>query len=189
MSKGARHGLKIVLDGLHFLNSYWMFHHVNVEILNCHAASLVLELKHLKSAIIQNCTIGNWTLKKVQNAFIKNCNIVFFKGVVTALFFSNSSAFLDNVSIKHENISGELSGIIVYNNSLLHIQQAKFVNNTVKNGIIKTVESSTLIMSNCTVLENHATKHSGVIYAYEGFIHLKNTVFNGNMAINSGNSG
>ena len=186
MSQGTRHGLKIVLDGLHFLNSYWMFYGVNVEILNCHAVSMVLELKNLKHAIIQNCTFGNWTFIEVQNAFIKNCNIVFHEDVSTSLKFLNSSVFMENMTIESEFITRDNNGIFLYNHSLLHIEQSKFINNTAKRGIIKVLESSSLIMSNCAVLGNYGTEYSAVIFAMESFVYLKNTNVNSNMAVNGG---
>ena len=186
MSEGARYDLKIILDGLSFLNSYWIVYSVNVEITNCHAASLVLNLNHLEHAIIQNCTFGNWTFIEVQNAFIKNCNIVFLKDISKSLKFFNSSVYMKNITMEHEIITGDKNGIFIQSYSLLHIEQSTFINNTVKSGIIKTLSSSTLIMSNCTVLENHAKYYAGVIYAKKGFVHLKNTYFNGNMAIDGG---
>ena len=184
MSEGVSTDIKVILDGLNFLNSHWMFSGVNVEIINCNATSLVLALKYLGIAIIQNCTFGNWTFRKVQKAFIISCTNIFDEGFSTSLKFYNSSAFLDNVTIEHENLTGDFSGIFVYNYSLLNIEQSNFVNNTVKQGVVKTVKSSSLIMSNCTVLGNHATEYPGVILANESFVHLKNTYFHGNIAIN-----
>ena len=186
MSEFASTDLKIFLDGLSFLNSYWKFHGVNVEIINCNAASLVLELNHLKHAIIHNCTFGNWTFSKVQNAFIKNCNNVFDEDVSTSLKFYNSSAFIQHTTIEHGNMTEDFSGILVYDNSLLRVEQSKFVNNTVRQGVIKILKSSWLIMSNCTVYGNYATYFPGVIYTKESFVHLKNTYFNGNRAIYGG---
>ena len=142
----------------------------------------MLELQHLKHAIIQNCTFGKWTFIKVQNAFIKDCNNIIDEGLLTSLKLINSSALIQNMTTQHENITGDYNGILVDNSSLLHIEQSKFVNNTVKQGIIKVLNSSMLIMSNCTVLGNYATEYPGVIYARESFVHLKNTYFNDNMA-------
>ena len=184
--EGATTHLKVVLDGLNFLNSHWIFYGVNVEIINCNAASLVLELQYLKHATIQNCTFGNWTFSKVQNAFIKNCNNVFDEGFSTSLKFYNSSVFVENMTIEHDIVTRNVIGIFVYNYSLLHVVESKFVNNTVTHGIIKTLKSSRLIMSNCTVLENYATEYPRVIYAKKSFVHLENTNFNSNMAINGG---
>ena len=186
MNKGASVDLKIILDGLNFLNSYWKFYGGNVEIINCNAASLVLELRYLRHAIIQNCTFGNWKFIKVHNAFIRNCNIVFHAGILKSLIFFNSSAYIKNITVKHEFITEGLNGIYFLNNSLIHIEQSTFINNTVKRGLLKALRSSSLIMSNCTVLENHATDYAGFIYAQKSFAHLKNTYFNGNTAKKGG---
>ena len=186
MSDGARADLKVILNKLNFFNSQWIFYGVNVEIINCHAAFLSLELKNLTHAIIQNCIFGNWKFIKVQNAFIKNCNIVFHEDFSKSLNFLNSSVYIENITMTDENIIGDLNGIYLSNYSLLYVEHSKFVNNTVKQGIFKILKSSSLIMSNCTVLENHATDYPGVIIADESFVHLKNMSFNGNMASNGG---
>ena len=184
MGKFASADLKIILDGLKFNNSFWIFSGVNVEIINCDAVSLVLTLHHLKHAFIQNCTFGNWTFRSVQNAFIKNCNIVFHGDISTSLDFLNSSAYIGNITMENKNITGD--GIFVYNYSFLHVEQSTFVNNTVRSGIIKILKSSSLIMSNCTVWGNYATYYAGVIYTRGSFVYLKNTYFNNNVAINGG---
>ena len=64
----------VFLDGLHFLDSYWQFCHININIINCDGAFLVLELKHSNNVIIKNCTFGNWTFTQVQHVLIKNCS-------------------------------------------------------------------------------------------------------------------
>ena len=163
-----------------------MIYSINVEIINCNAAWLVLELNYLTYATIQNCTFGNWTFREVHNAFIKNCNNVIDKGASTSLKIFNSSAFLENIAIEHENISGIFDGILVYNSSLLHIEQSKFVNNTVAWGIIKMGKSSTLIMSKCTVSGNYAIHQAGAIFINESLVHPKDIYFNGNIAMNGG---
>ena len=182
LSKDANADLKIVLDGLNFLHSYWLFDSANIEIINCQAALLILELRYLTYAIIQNCTFGNWTFKRVRNATIKKCNNIFNEGLSTALNFINSSAYVENITIEHEIITG----ISIDNYSLVHVKKSKFVNNTVRHGVIKILKSSSVIISNCTVLGNYATEYPGVIYANESFLQIRNTYFYGNTAINGG---
>ena len=154
--------------------------------INCNAASLILELNSLKHVVIQNCTIGKLTFRKVQNALIKNCNNVFDEGIPTSLKFYNTSVKIKNITIEHDNISESFQGIWVDDYTSLHVEHSKFVNNTVKRGIIKILKSSPLIMSHCTILENHASEYPGVIHVSESFVHLKNMYFSGNMAINRG---
>ena len=55
-----------------------------------------------------------------------------------------------------------------------------------KQGVIKTQNSSSLMMSNSTVLNNHATEYPGAIYADKSSVQITNTYFNGNTAINGG---
>ena len=175
---------KVILDRLNFLNSSWIIYGVNVEIINCNTASLVLELQYLKHAIIQNCTFGHWLFQNVNNAFIKNCTNTFNEGVPTSLTFNNSSASLINITIEHEHYIGDFIGIVIYNHGSLHVQQSKFVNNTVEHGIIKTLWSSSL--SNCTVMGNHGTGYPGAVYANASFVHLEDTYFNSNTAFDGG---
>ena len=182
VNEGSSLNLKIILDELNFFNSYWVFYGGIVEITNCQTAQLVLELNTLSNAIIQNCTFGNWTFRKVQNAFIKNCNNVLYEGVLTSLNFYNSSALIENMLIEDGNFTRDIDGILIYNFSVVYVQQSKFANNTVKHGIIKTLKSSSLIISNCILLGNSATEYPGVIYANESFVYLKNTCFHSNTA-------
>ena len=185
MSEGAHTNLKIVVDGLNFLNSYWMFYSVNVEINNCNAASLMLDFQNIRNVTIENCTLGNWTFVQVQNAFIKNCKNLFAESSSTLLRFYNSSAFVQNMTIEYENIT-DFYGILVDNSSLLHVEQSKFVKNTVTMGIIQVLNSSTLIMSNCNILRNHAKKIAGAIYAKASAVFLIKSYFNSNKAISDG---
>ena len=146
--EGANTHVKIILDGLKFLESYWVLNGVNLDMTNCHSGFLVLDLKHLTHAIIRNCTFGVWIFKKVQNVFIKNCNNTIEESFATSLYFYNSSAYCGRIiTIKHENITGEFNELWVDDYSLLHITQSHFLNNTANFGIIKALNSSSLIMS------------------------------------------
>ena len=49
----------VFMDGLHFHDSHWQSSGVDINMIKCHAAFLVLELKHSKNVIIDNCTFGN----------------------------------------------------------------------------------------------------------------------------------
>ena len=64
----------IFMDGLSFLNSYWQFSHVNLNMINCETPFLTLKLKYSTNVIIDNCTFGDWTFKQVQKVIIKNCS-------------------------------------------------------------------------------------------------------------------
>ena len=154
--------------------------------INCHASSLALELKDLTDVTIQNCTFGDWTFKQVQNIFIENIKNVFDEGFLTSLNFLNSSALMQNMMIEHENLNGHLEGIFVQDFSILHIEHSNFMNNTVKYGIIKVLNFSNLIMSNCSVLGNYAEEDGAVIYVNESFIYLRNTYLQNNKANGAG---
>ena len=184
MREAVGTNVTFIMDGINFHNSHWIFNHANLHMMNCHAAPLVLELKYLTNAIIQNCTFGNWTIRKVQNAFIKNCYNILNEGFPTSLNFYNSSAFLENMTIGHENITGK-SKISVYDLSVLHIEKSYFVNNAVDNGTIKVLNSS-IIMSNCTMVGNQAEEFAGAIFCNRSLVHLRNTYFNYNKANVSG---
>ena len=150
--------------------------------INCHASSLTLELKDITNVTIQNCTIGNWSFRQVQNISIENVTNTINDGISTSLNFYNSSAFIKNIIIENENLTGHLEGISVQDFSNLHIQQSNFVNNTVNYGLIKVFNLSQLIMSNCSMLENYAEKHAAAIYVNESFVYLNNTCLQNNSA-------
>ena len=84
-SKRASDPSTIFLNGLYFLNSYWILNNVNLEMINCHASSLTLELKDLTDVTIQNCTFGNWTFRQIQNIFIENITSTLNEGFSTSL--------------------------------------------------------------------------------------------------------
>ena len=185
-SKRASDPSTIFLNGLYFLNSYWILDNVNLEMIDCHASSLALELKDLTDVIIQNCTLGNWTFRQVQNTFIENITNIFDEGASTSLKFYNSTAFIKNMMIEYENLVGYLEGISVQDFSILFIEQSNFLNNTVKYGLIKVLNLSYLVMSNCTVLGNYAEEDAAVIYANESLINITSTYFENNYANNDG---
>ena len=114
------------LSGLNFLNSYWILYSVILEMSNCNAASLILELNNLVNVTIQNCTFGNWIFQQTQDIFIKNVTNIFDDGVSTSLSFYNSSAFIKNLTIEHDNNIGHLEGISVQDFSTLYINQSNF---------------------------------------------------------------
>ena len=150
--------------------------------IDCHASSLTLELKDLTDATIQNCTFGNWTFRQVQNIYIENVTNTFNDDISTSLNFYNSTAFIKNMMIEYENLTGHLEGISVQDFSILCIEQSNFLNNTVKYGLIKVLNLSYLIMSNCTVLGNYAKEDATVIYANESLINITSTYFENNYA-------
>ena len=183
ISEDAISDLKIILDGLNFQNSYWILYHINLNMINCNAGFLTLDLIHLANVTVQNCTFGNWTFRKVQKVIVKNCNNVFDEDISTSLRFYNSSAKIENMKIVQKSkISKLFNEIAVTDFSFLHIEQSYFVNNTVEYGIIKVLNSSTLEMLNCAVLANYAEEYAGAIYANESHVHLTNTYFNYNKA-------
>ena len=173
------------MNGLNFLSSYWIINSVNLEMINCLASSLTLELKDLTDVIIQNCTFGDWTFRQVQNIFIENVTNVFEEGFLTSLNFYNSRAIIQNMIIEHENLNGPLEGISVRDFSILHIEQSNFLYNTVEYGLIKVLNLSNLLMSNCSVSGNYAEGVS-VIYANKSNVNLRNTYLDNNYANWSG---
>ena len=180
-SESTRDANTVFMNGLNFLNSSWKLKNVNLEMINCHASSLVLELKDLADVTIQNCTLGNWTFRQVQNISIENIKNTFDESVPTSLNFYNSTAFIKNMTIEHENLTGHLEGIFAQDFSTLHIEHSNFMNNTVKYGLIKVLNLSNLIMSNCSMLGNHAD-FAAAIYANESLVNLTNTYMQNNKA-------
>ena len=119
--KKTTEAITVYMTGLNFLNSYWQLLDVNLNMINCHAASLTLDLKYLINIIVENCTFGNWTFTKVQKLFIKNCSNFIDKGSITSSKFLNSSGSIENITIKNLNTSSNSSGLIVEDSSYIKI--------------------------------------------------------------------
>ena len=56
LNKKTTEVITIFMNGLKFLDSYWQFLDVNLNMINCHAASLTLESKYSINVIVENCT-------------------------------------------------------------------------------------------------------------------------------------
>ena len=167
----------VFMEGLNFVNSYWQFFGVNVWMVKCDAASLTLELTHLRNVTIENCTFCNWTFWQVEHVIIKHSKSSTSKDFPTSLHFYNSSGLMENINIKDLNFTNMPNRLIIQNSSYIQITQSNFVNNTVSYGLIKVLNSSTLEMRDCTLQKNKAIDYAGAIYADRSFIHLTNTNF------------
>ena len=146
----------VFMDGLHFLDSYWQFYQVNINMMNCDAAFLVLEFKHSNNVIIENCTFGNWTFTQVQHVIIKNCSNGFAGGFSASLNFNNSSGLMENITIKDQNFTRIDEGLFIQNYSYINVTKSNFVNNIVSSGLITVWNLSTLHLSDTNMLQNQA---------------------------------
>ena len=173
----------VFIDGLSFLHSCWQFSRINLSMKNCHAGLLTLGLKHMQSASVENCVVGNWKFRHVQNVTIKNCRNVIGKGIKSLLNFDNSSALVENITIEDTKW---FDGIVVQNFSFIHIKKSKFMKNRVKNGVIKLLNSSTLILSDCVLSRNQAQESAGALFVSKSFVHIRNVKFTDNKAYGSG---
>ena len=173
----------IFIEALHFLHSCWQFSRINLKMKNCHARFLTLDLKYLQSVSVENCVVGNWKFRHVQNVRIKNCRNITGKSIPSLLNFDNSSALVENITIED---SKWFDGIVVQNFSFLHIKRSKFVNNRVKNGVIKVLHSSTLILSDCVLSRNQARECAGALFVNKSFVHVRNVKFTDNKAYGLG---
>ena len=176
----------VVLDGLSFLKSRWQFYSVNLKMINCYAAILVMKIEDVRNVTIENSIFGNWLFDQVQHVSLRNCSGSIVKGFSTLLAFYKASGFLENITIKDMVFTNEYEGIWVENNSYVMITKSNLVNNTVIHGLIKLFNSSNLEMSDCIVQNNNAKKYAGAIHVQNSTVHLKETNFNGNKAVYRG---
>ena len=161
----------VFMDGLHFLDSYWQFYQVNINMMNCDAAFLVLEFKHSNNVIIENCTFGNWTFTQVQHVIIKNCSNGYAGGFSASLNFNNSSGLMENITIKDQNFTRIDEGLIIQNYSYINLIKSNFVNNIVSYGLIIVWNLSTLHLSDTNMLQNQARDRAGAIYVFNSVVH------------------
>ena len=164
--------ITVYMNGLNFLNSYWQFFDVNLNMINCHALSLTLELKYSIYVTVENCTFGNWTFTKVQKLFIKNCSNFIDKGSITSLKFLNSSGSIENITIKNLNSNSNSNGLIVQDNSYLKILKSTFLNNIVDYRIIEVLNASTLIMIECKMQNNSGDESAGTVSSEMTSVHF-----------------
>ena len=174
LNKKTTEVITIFMNGLKFLDSYWQFLDVNVNMINCHAASLTLELKYSISVIVENCTFGNWIFTKVQKVFIKNCSNSIDKDSIPSLKFLNSSGSMKNITIKDLKLSSNFNGVIVQDSSYLKILKSTFLNNIVDYRIITVLNSSTLIMIDCVMQNNSAQESAGAVFTQITSAHFRN---------------
>ena len=176
----------IFMDGLDLPNSYWQLSHINLNMINCNAAFLILELKYSRNVTIDNCTFGNWTFKHVCQISINNCSNTIETDFLTSINFDNSTGLMENITIKDQNFTRNSTSLIVQNYSYIWITKANFFNNIVNHGVINVLSSSTVLISNCTFENNEAKAFAGAIYAVESYAYVKNTQFNNNKAVQGG---
>ena len=167
----------VVMDGLNRLNSYWQFSHVNLNMINCHAALLTLKLQDIRNVTVENSTFGYWIFNQVDHVFFKNSSSASVGGFSTLVNFYNSSGLMENVVIKDVNFTRNFEAIIILNNSYVHITNSNFINNKVRYGVIQALNSSTLDMSDCILQNNQADHYVGAIYAENSTVRITNTNF------------
>ena len=176
----------VFMDGLHFLDSHWQFSGVNINMIKCHAAFLVLELKYSHNVIIKNCIFGNWTFTQVQHVVIKNCSNSIAEGFSASLIFNNSSGLIENITMKDQNFTRIDEGFLIQNYSYINVTKSNFMNNIVSYGLITVWNLSTLYLSDSNMLQNQARDCAGAIYVLNSVVRLTNTHFNDNKAVKAG---
>ena len=172
----------VVLDGLHFLKSYWQFHSVSLNMINCNAATLLMTIRYGRNVTIQNSIFGNCFFDQVEHVSLKNCSSFVVKGFLISLGFYNTSGSVEKITIKDLVFTNKYEGLWL-DKSYVKITKSNLVNNTVTSGLIKVQDSSILDMSDCTLQRNNANNIAGAIYVRNSTVHLKETSFNGNKAV------
>ena len=176
----------VFMDGLHFHDSHWQFFHVNINMINCDAAFLVLELKHSNNVIIKNCIFGNWTFTQAQHVIISNCSNSIAEGFSASLIFNNSSGIIENITIKDQNFTRIDEGLFMQNYSYINVTKSNFLNNRVSYGLITVWNLSILHLSDTNMLQNQARDYAGAIYVFNSVLHVTNTNFSDNKAVKFG---
>ena len=154
--------------------------------MNCDAASLVLELKHSNNVIIKNCIFGNWTFTQVQHVVIKNCSNAIAESFSASLIFNNSSGLIENITMKDQNFTRIDEGFLIQNYSYINVTKSNFMNNRVSYGLITVWNLSTLHLSDTNMLQNQAIDCAGAIYVFNSVVRLTNTHFSDNKAVRFG---
>ena len=135
---------------------------------------------------MKNCTFGNWTFTEVQHVVITNCSNSIAEGFSTTLNFKNSSGLIENITLKDLKFSTLFEGLIVQNYSNINITKSNFVNNIVSYGLIKVLNSSTLLLLNSSLQQNQGIDFGGAIYVLNSVVRILNTTFSNNKAVRGG---
>ena len=172
------------MDGLNFLESYWIIYYVNVTVINCNAPILTLDIRYVANVTIENSTFGKWLFGHVSQVFLKNCRSLFVGTFRTAIDFYNSSGFIENITIKDLVFRDTFgAGLWVQKHSYVKITKSNFLDNTMTRGLITVVDSGTLVMLNCNLKNNSAIDYSGAIHIQRSNVYLINTSINNNKAV------
>ena len=156
----------VVINDVEFYNSNWEFHDTYISITNSNTSLLYLNvnlcnrhsnLTNFKSIVnIQNCTIGCWKFKcindlRIKDSFIENsfcCNKIFMD-------ITNSSVILDNISVHGVNINCPKSLVcgLVFDLMSRVLMKNSFYGKNI-NSSISVMNGSTLVIENCTITDN-----------------------------------
>ena len=178
----------VTIDGTSFSHSNWGLFNINVNIMNSDTNSLNLYVKNSESIKISNCTFGNWLFKDSLNITIEHCTkISSDESSDTALLtLYNSSATIQNVTIQNIDIGQNSTAFIIGNNSFVEVQESKFVGNKLRQGLLRVMDTSTLVLSNCNFENNNSTNRGACITGDHSSLYILNTMFNRNSVLKNG---
>ena len=74
LNENATWDCSLFLDRINFLNSYWQIFNVNLNMENCQASFLKLDVRYSTNVTMEYSIFGNWIFKGVQQVIIKNCS-------------------------------------------------------------------------------------------------------------------
>ena len=184
----------IVLNDIEFYYSDWAFYDVDISMTDCNTSFLLLNINscdrnststNFTSMVnIQNCTLGCWKFRCINNMHITDCSIKGTPPCNSKLIMDmiKSSATLENISMHSVNlrcIGNQLCGFVVDYSSTAKIQNLIYEKN--KRSPINVRRGSNLLMENCTLLDNDA--NSGVIFgAVNSVLNIINCRIENNIA-------
>ena len=186
------------IDDVDFYFSYWEFHNININMINCNASLLSLEInscdrnssftKVTSTVNIKSSTHGGcWKFQCVDDVKIADCRNMGYISCYNKkiMEFANSSAILYNILIEGVNFiceDDERCGLVVHHFSRVQAKNLLFQKN--KNASISVLSKSMLKMENCTVLDNEA--NNSVIYGVESIVAITDCIFENNTGFLAG---
>ena len=177
------------MDELDFLNSYWQFSHVNLNMINCETA---LKLKYLTNAMIDNCTIEDAAFKQVQKVIIKNCSSTVDIGSTDIIDMGSTDSIDKSIipTMNFKNSLGPIEKMDFKNSYFFSIQNYTFHNNevTLSNPIQTSSQNGScgafdleshgkIEMKHMTFFHNKATLAGGAISLSTSVLEINNSKY------------